>query len=84
MEHLVQQSGGSPYRVTEEMASAMKALIAENPTDEPGKQTLAMGQGTWEVCYMISPDTSDNTTFRRCHARWQAPFCVRTYSCAHK
>ncbi|CAL5222887.1 g5315 [Coccomyxa viridis] len=51
VEHLVQQSGGSPYRVTEEMASAMKALIAENPTDEPGKQTLAMGQGTWEVFY---------------------------------
>ena len=50
VELLVQQSGGSPYRVTQEMASAMAALIAENPTSEPGSQTLAMGQGCWEVC----------------------------------
>ena len=50
VELLVQQSGGSPYRVTQEMAAAMAALIAENPTSEPGSQTLAMGQGCWEVC----------------------------------
>ncbi len=49
VELLVQQSGGSPYRVKPEMASAMMALIPESPTSEPGRQTLALGQGTWEV-----------------------------------
>lgn len=53
----MQQSGGSPYRVTQAMASAMDALIAENPTNEAGKQTMAMGQGTWEVCHM--PDSPE-------------------------
>ena len=53
VELLVQQSGGSPYRVNPEMASAMMALIAENPTSDPGRQTLALGQGTWEVRLMM-------------------------------
>ena len=76
MELLVQQSGGSPYRVTEEMACAMKALIAENPTNEPGRQTVAMGQGTWEVRYLISADRSEIITAIPWNACWQAAHTV--------
>ena len=56
VELLTQQSGASPYRVSQEMASAMSALVAENPTGDPGTQTLAMGQGSWEVSAMYAAD----------------------------
>ena len=43
------QSGTSLYRAGPEVGQAIDALIAENPTAEPGPATLRMGQGTWEV-----------------------------------
>ena len=57
----------------------MKELIGENPTDEPGKQTLALGQGTWEVCYLISPNYPRVILFNRIqmvYACWQAAHIV--------
>jgi hypothetical protein len=56
VELLIQQSGAIPYRVSQEMASAMSALIAKNPTGDPGTQTLALGQGSWEVSIMYAAD----------------------------
>ena len=49
VEVLIQQSGASPYRASPDMGSAIEALIAENPTENAGIQTLALGQGSWEV-----------------------------------
>ena len=54
VEMLIQQSGASPYRASPGMRSAMEALIAENPSEDPGMQTLALGQGTWEVGHGLS------------------------------
>ena len=49
VEVLMQQAGASPYRASPGMGPAIEALIAENPTEDAGRQTLALGQGSWEV-----------------------------------
>ena len=57
VEMLIQQSGASPYRASPNMGSAMEALIAENPTEDAGMHTLALGQGSWEVGHsLFCPD----------------------------
>lgn len=43
------ESGASLYRAGSEFGPAMKALINESPTADPGPATLRLGQGTWEV-----------------------------------
>ncbi len=43
------QAGTSLYRAGPEVGPAIDALIAENPTADPGPATLRLGQGTWEV-----------------------------------
>lgn len=48
MEELL-ESGASLYRAGSELGPAVEALIEENPTSEPGPDTLSLGQGTWEV-----------------------------------
>lgn len=43
------QAGTSLYRAGPEVGPEIDALIAENPTADPGPATLRLGQGTWEV-----------------------------------
>ena len=53
------ESGASLYRAGSELGPAMKALIKESPTADPGPATLRLGQGTWEVILFILSSSGD-------------------------
>ncbi|GFR48774.1 hypothetical protein Agub_g10595 [Astrephomene gubernaculifera] len=45
----------------DQVGAAVKQLIAENPTPQPGNESLMLGQGTWQVFY--APHISQLSSF---------------------
>ncbi len=41
--------GLNTYSGVDELAPAVQQMIAENPTPSPGNESVALGQGTWQV-----------------------------------
>lgn len=43
--------GLNTYSGVDELAPAVQQMITENPTPSPGNESVALGQGTWQVFY---------------------------------